>query len=802
MYSKKQRRTKKVISLIAAFAVLSSAVGTPASAASSDLDSQPVISVKSELTVPVSQPAAMAAEPVSPPAIDASVSGNQPDGGEANAVPLPDNPAAKENTGELTCQNVYDSMIALRDDAANPHYCPEGMTWTNYEPYGTKGSLGPHYEWHGGKILTNVDKGVGCAAFAFLLSDEAFGDLPARVINDVSFENVKAGDILRINGNSHSVIVLQKTAAGVLVAEGNYNKTVHWGRALSKEEVENADFMITRYPENYNPSDANAAEQIYKSGNAGNLNWTLTQSGILTISGSGDMIHFSESELPPWSEFYNRIHTVVIENGVSSIGDYAFCYPSKASGESGIISVSIPGTVSTIGTGAFKNCKNLLSATIPEGVKTVGDSAFMACKRLQHIDFPSSITALGSGAFAQCTGAVRVRFAPGSETVHIGDNLFMECYLLEDVILPEKADCISHDMFFNCRGISKLYLPAGITFETESGAGPFAGCTSLKEINFAGSESTWNAIGGIWALNQIANKPTVNFDVPFPNPFLKDPNDPGDLMSGHIHNWSSAIWKYDDNCHWHDCSVQGCPVTANNEKDGYAEHSYGSWVTDVNATAYQSGSKHRDCVVCSYRQTNSIPATGSWGSSSGSWGGSSDSWGGSWSPDSSGISETPGKPDHAADTDSPGSSSDGTDNSSDSNTTGDSSSDPDNANSTDDSSGTSDSNQKQLKSKLKKQLKTGLKQQIKSQMKAELKKELKAEKKLKTKAKLKKALKTKIKLQVKTKLKKILKKQFGKSLGKEFADLFNEQFNAQFNKVFNEQFNAQYKQLLSKQKKR
>ncbi len=810
MYSKKRKRTKKVISLLATVAMIS--VTIEPAAASVYSDSTPVIEQPYEVTESenpsvwtademVSMPAVTAAEPASGPAIDVTVPGDQPDPGEINADQLPDNSSAAEKTGELSSSEVYAKMNALRET----YY--EGMRWTNFEPYGSKGTKGDSYIWKGGTILGNVRSGVGCAAFAFELSDAAFGNLPARVPEGkVKFENVRPGDILRINGNSHSVIVLKKTAVGVIIAEANYNKSVHWDRALSKAEVEAADFIVTRYPADYNPEGGDIVDPIVETGDVGNnLKWTLTEGGILTISGNGDMQNFSSTDRPTWPD--DRISAVVIENGVTSIGDYAFY-------SSGILSVSMPGSpelngsagsagsLRTIGKNAFYNCKNLLSATIPKGVETIGNSAFSGCARLQYIDFPSSIKSVGAAAFMQCDEVLSVRFAPGSENVQIGDDIFRNCKKIQTVILPEKTDCIGGGVFANCERITSLNLPAGITFKIKEDiivGSPFSGCTGLKEINFAGTQAQWTEAGGVLALNYMGGttKPTVNFNKAFPNPFEKDPDDPGDLMGDHVHKWSSAEWNHDTNYHWHECTVQGCTVTANNEKDSYAQHSYGSWVVDTNATSYQSGSKHRDCTVCSYRQTNSIPATG--GSSSGSSGGSWGS-GGYWgtgntgtSTGSSGKPEVTDKPDEPTGNDS-----------TDSNTTDSSTSDTDGSSKPDseneaDNTDTSSVDQKQVKTKFKKQLKSDLKQQIKSQLKIKLKKQLKAEKKTQSKAKLKKQLKTQLKPLVKAKLKKQLKKQFGKPLGKEFTGLFNEQFNAQFNKVYNEQFLVQYKQY--KQKK-
>ena len=128
-----------------------------------------------------------------------------------------------------TQAQVYERIVALKDQY------PDGTPWTNDN----------YYDWNGGIY----SRGYGCAGFAFLLSDAAFGDLPARLIEPVDFNDVRVGDILRINGDTHSVIVLTVGKDSVTVAEGNYNYSVHWGRALTAAEVNAADYMLTRYPE-------------------------------------------------------------------------------------------------------------------------------------------------------------------------------------------------------------------------------------------------------------------------------------------------------------------------------------------------------------------------------------------------------------------------------------------------------------------------------------------------------------------------------------------------------------------------
>lgn len=127
-----------------------------------------------------------------------------------------------------TQAEAYSAMIALKSSY------PEGKRYTNDD----------FYAWNGGVY----SGGYGCAGFAFMLSDAAFGTLPARVVTPVTISALHVGDILRVNSNTHSVIILEVYSDHVIIAEGNYNSSVHWGRSLSASEVERADYYMTRYP--------------------------------------------------------------------------------------------------------------------------------------------------------------------------------------------------------------------------------------------------------------------------------------------------------------------------------------------------------------------------------------------------------------------------------------------------------------------------------------------------------------------------------------------------------------------------
>ncbi|MCD8133911.1 MAG: leucine-rich repeat domain-containing protein, partial [Clostridiales bacterium] len=108
------------------------------------------------------------------------------------------------------------------------------------------------------------------------------------------------------------------------------------------------------------------------SGTCGeNVTWTLdTDTGVLTISGTGDMADWSTRSDVPWYSYRRSISAVTIDEGVTSIGIYAFYHCT------GLTDVTIPDSVTTIGDRAFYNCTGLTSVTIGSGVTSIGSRLF------------------------------------------------------------------------------------------------------------------------------------------------------------------------------------------------------------------------------------------------------------------------------------------------------------------------------------------------------------------------------------------------------------------------------------------
>ena len=126
---------------------------------------------------------------------------------------------------------VHNRLLALKEEY------PEGRSLTN-QNYS--------YVWYN-KLGYSKYTGKGCMGFAFMASDAAFGE-DAPVYKTYDLTMVKTGDILRINGNTHSVVVLDVYSDRVVICEGNYNSSVHWGRTLYFSNIQ-LDYIYTRYPQ-------------------------------------------------------------------------------------------------------------------------------------------------------------------------------------------------------------------------------------------------------------------------------------------------------------------------------------------------------------------------------------------------------------------------------------------------------------------------------------------------------------------------------------------------------------------------
>ena len=135
--------------------------------------------------------------------------------------------------------------------------------------------------------------------------------------------------------------------------------------------------------------------------------------------------------------YCSGLTTVTIPNSVTSIGASAFSFCS------GLTMVTIPNSVTSIGEFAFQYCSDLTSVTIPNSVTSIGRGVFFECSSLTSVTIPNSVTSIGEFAFRGCTGLTSV-ISLIEEPFEINENTFYNW--VED-----------HDEFTT----ATLYVPAG-----------------------------------------------------------------------------------------------------------------------------------------------------------------------------------------------------------------------------------------------------------------------------------------------------------------------------------------------------
>jgi len=250
------------------------------------------------------------------------------------------------------------------------------------------------------------------------------------------------------------------------------------------------------------------------------LSWSL-QDGTLTISGTGDMPDYGGGD-SPWYSYQSSITDVVIADGVTSIGNWAFGYCSSLTSVaipnsvisigynifalSSLTTVTVPNSVTSIKAGAFGDCMGLTSIdvdinnttytsedgvifnkskttlvaypagkaytntnyTIPNSVTSIGDNAFQSCFGLSSVTIPNSVMSIGVGAFSNCQGLISVNI-PNS-VMSIGQNAFYVCSSLTSVTIPNSVTSIGQDAFSFCNRLTSISVDnANAAYFSENG---------------------------------------------------------------------------------------------------------------------------------------------------------------------------------------------------------------------------------------------------------------------------------------------------------------------------------------------
>ena len=235
-----------------------------------------------------------------------------------------------------------------------------------------------------------------------------------------------------------------------------------------------------------------------------NDDWLTSESNrssyTLTVSGSGPMGNFvftNSTQDVPWREYRDQISRIIVEEGVTAIGNDAFrgCgYYHK------IREVRIPGTVARIGESAFSGSEfrdvdviipetvtdigqfafsatGLTSIQLPNGLKKISDY-MLAGSKFTSIQIPASVTEIGIGAFSGCRQLTSV-VIPDAVTT-LGDGAFGSCEHLTDVTLSKNLTKIGTDTFSDCYALKQIDIPESVT--ALEGYHAFGECRSMEKV--------------------------------------------------------------------------------------------------------------------------------------------------------------------------------------------------------------------------------------------------------------------------------------------------------------------------------
>jgi len=316
--------------------------------------------------------------------------------------------------------------------------------------------------------------------------------------------------------------------------------------------------------------------------------WSLSDSGVLTISGSGsisDYIYSGASLWPfvkaPWRDYASKITKIVINPGITSIGENAFCCLTN------VTSVSIPNTVTSIGQAAFADNTRLETITIPDSVTKIEQSAFIRCRALRNITLSSNLKILEGGCFQECSNLSNIQLPTG--ITKIGAWIFSYCGNLTSITIPEGVTCIEtfafaysglssirlpgslqeiHPNAFNGTKLTQITIPAGVNHIFQSA---FSLCERLNRIQFMG------------------NAPSFDSNVfDYVNATAYYPKDNS--------SWTETVRQdYGGTITW----VSYCGN----------EHTWGAWETEREPSCTKEGLLVRKCTQCDMTEENSIEKT-------------------------------------------------------------------------------------------------------------------------------------------------------------------------------------------------
>lgn len=279
-----------------------------------------------------------------------------------------------------------------------------------------------------------------------------------------------------------------------------------------------------------------------------NISWSYdTESATLTISGSGELPTYGMVSIFAGEDFFDKVESVVIEEGITKINDYNFYFCQQLS------SITLPESLTYIGTQAFAYVRNLERIHFPAAMVGMGNYPFLSCEGLAFFDVHEDNPVYSndeSGVLLNKDKTTLLIFPHNHVTqdytvprgvTTIADFAFYQCIWLTSLNFPDTVTTISDYAFINCYGLKSAKIPPSVT---TIGTSVFGGATQVVVKGYSGSY-----------IETYASNNRLSFSA-----------------------------------------ISEC-----------ADHVYSEWVTAKEPTVSTEGTKYRECINCFAYQSEIIP---------------------------------------------------------------------------------------------------------------------------------------------------------------------------------------------------
>lgn len=403
----------------------------------------------------------------------------------AKNIPLEENVWKYTITDAANNKYFYYFKAVLSEDA--PEESKITLNWTSFlgteqtrtPKSGSQTSLGAFVNTGiEGNTLT-ITVGVEGDTQTYIVDVERTPVLYSGAVTDGS-EN----DLINIDGAYY----LPESESVVLVTFNSYGAplTVNGKQAVGGEPVslaplwdEKNEFTVTGVVD-YNGTHLEktviirnwTADTAFTGKCGTDVTWKL-QGDVLTISGTGAMDNFNDRwTRPEWDDFKDFIHTVKVESGVTTLGDYAFYEYTE------LKTVELADTVTNTGKRTFRYCASLKNLNLGKGLETIGEYAFGECTTLAEVNLPETVTTIDSDAFYGCTELTRIHLHEG--ITEIGSGAFRKSGMTS-IELPSSVTKMGNQVLSYCNNLTS------VTINGLMGSAMFLSCPKLENVTFKGN---------------------------------------------------------------------------------------------------------------------------------------------------------------------------------------------------------------------------------------------------------------------------------------------------------------------------